>query len=444
MKRFLMIALFLGVMQGSYSADWNLDFDWIQIYPKNDFEKFDWSVLPDSRLIGMTQELLKHHVVSDNDPITILKSANSIYALTSCRLDVLEWQADKWVNLYKGNAVGFNCKNDVFIHENRLYSYGKYGFYNGHSELFVFDFNTGYWDNVRAKNLPLQYRPQTAFYSGIGLVALLGGYINQSSGLDILEKNGFYYDFEKEQWLPLRLRFDVENPTLNIVKPSYNLEDFGIYRDQREGELGIVILDKNNLNLYFKRYNFVRPNQFGIALGFKNSLQFFGNGGKSAILNLESPLDDSFQKIGTIELLENWPDNQLSENNWKNPLLIFLSCAVFFLSLMLIRRNRKLISPDSAIEDLNQSDNNPEDSKDGLKDIIQILLPYANQILELEQVDALLGINDVNNLDYRKVKRSRLIKAINKRKSTKTPALQIVRQRLAQDKRVLVYKIVLQ
>lgn len=106
---------------------------------------------------------------------------------------------------------------------------------------------------------------------------------------------------------------------------------------------------------------------------------------------------------------------------------------------MLLRRNRKPISPDSEIEGLNQSYNNPVDSKDGLEDIIQILLPYANQILELEQVDALLRINDVDNLDYRKVKRSRLIKAINKRKSTKTSELQIVRQRLAQDKRVLVY-----
>jgi hypothetical protein len=82
-----------------------------------------------------------------------------------------------------------------------------------------------------------------------------------------------------------------------------------------------------------------------------------------------------------------------------------------------------------------------EDSNGDIDAIIGRLVPYANQFVTVDTLDELLGITHIDNPDYRKVKRSRLVKAINAVYKEKKKATLIERKRLSHDKRLVQYKI---
>ena len=72
---------------------------------------------------------------------------------------------------------------------------------------------------------------------------------------------------------------------------------------------------------------------------------------------------------------------------------------------------------------------------------IQLLLPYSGQLLTTEALDQLLGIDGQANFDSRRMKRARLINDINEHYLAQKGKELIVREKKAEDKRYVYYKI---
>jgi hypothetical protein len=83
---------------------------------------------------------------SVNADLHILEIKDEKYLLFSGYLDVYHWENAHWVNIYNGNLSGYNFGSKKFVSNNKIYSYGGYGFWNLHGELIVFDIEKGDWD----------------------------------------------------------------------------------------------------------------------------------------------------------------------------------------------------------------------------------------------------------------------------------------------------------
>jgi hypothetical protein len=59
----------------------------------------------------------------------------------------------------------------------------------------------------------------------------------------------------------------------------------------------------------------------------------------------------------------------------------------------------------------------------------------------VHQLDELLGIAELESLDYRRVRRSRYIKAVNQQYQEKEGKELIVRTKSEADKRIILYRI---
>jgi hypothetical protein len=83
----------------------------------------------------------------------------------------------------------------------------------------------------------------------------------------------------------------------------------------------------------------------------------------------------------------------------------------------------------------------PEEQPSKRLEPIQLLLPYSGQLLTTETLDQLLGIDSQANFDSRRMKRARMINDINEHYFAQTGKELIVREKKAEDKRYVFYKI---
>jgi hypothetical protein len=100
-----------------------------------------------------------------------------------------------------------------------------------------------------------------------------------------------------------------------------------------------------------------------------------------------------------------------------------------------LSRRKKVVSPA-------QSQDVPEDKEASLHfEPILRLLPYDGQQLTTEVIDQLLGIDHLENFDFKRMKRSRLIKEINKRYLLHAGKELVLRDKKPDDRRFTYYLI---
>jgi hypothetical protein len=101
---------------------------------------------------------------------------------------------------------------------------------------------------------------------------------------------------------------------------------------------------------------------------------------------------------------------------------------------------------------LNSKKEEPESSElptaigtvDGDEDIVRMvarLLAHPVALVDVHQLDELLGIAELESLDYRRVRRSRYIKAVNQQYQEQAGKELIVRTKSEVDKRIILYRI---
>jgi hypothetical protein len=435
----LILILFLG-HQIVFSNDSNPSFQWLKIRPEPTYENFDWSVLPEEVSKEMLLSLIQSPYVLANEPVTVFPISGKYYAVFPCRLDIVEWSGTEWVNLYQGYAAGFNCLPYFFVRDGQIYSYGKYGFWEAHSEIMYFDFQTGYWENVSAKNVPLSYAGVGTFRAGDTLVSLFGQYLHQSSGTDRIENNGYHFNFKTGEWHPFDIQMPNQtNQSLWMLQP-YEGNDFGLMAYKHLAELGFLIFDKGDFSLHFKRIDYTPLIKSSISFASRNDLWFFDESTNAIHINFDTDLETEFRPIGKVIFNQQGQLDKSKLNNWLIGLLIL---AGFYLTYLFYKgRDKKSRSKPikTILEPNNGINSEPEEE---VSQLIQHLLQFANQSFEVDQLDQLLGIYSIQHLDYRRVKRNRLIKTINKEYRQFNGRVLIDREKSDKDKRVILYRILM-
>jgi hypothetical protein len=81
------------------------------------------------------------------------------------------------------------------------------------------------------------------------------------------------------------------------------------------------------------------------------------------------------------------------------------------------------------------------DEEEGMVRMVARLTAHPTPVVDVHQLDELLGIAGLESLDYRRVRRSRYIKAVNQQYQEQKGKELIVRTKSEVDKRIILYRI---
>lgn len=408
---------------------------WLQINPATSLDSFDWRVLPPDLTPEMIKSLHAHPVVSsERDPIQILWVKDKIWAVFPCRLSVLEWQGTQWVDLYKGYSAGFNCQAQFFIRNGILHSYGRYGYWHTHSEILLFDPKDGGWENIRAENMPVHFAGIGVYLHGNNLIAFLGQRIHQARGLFEFYPDGYYYSFSDHKWLPVHSTLREKPRHFDWMDGRvFDLKDFGIQHYDYKAELGFLVVNKKDLTLHFKKINHQKFDEFALVYGEGNRLVAWDERGQATVLNLKEPLDKAgFIPLGQLEVASGhgWI-HSFRPIEW---VYFWIILGVFFLGLLWWWRRTKPLEPIVHLVEV--------EDQDEVQGVLDILLANRGATLDMDAFDALLRLDSIDNMDYRRVRRSRLIRSLNEVSQQKWGIDIILRSKSPEDRRIMQYQIV--
>lgn len=79
----------------------------------------------------------------------ILEIENKKYLLPDGHFNVYEWQGDTWNNIYTGPFFGYNFYSKKFVHDQKIYSFGGYGYWRNHGQVIQFIPERGEWELVK-------------------------------------------------------------------------------------------------------------------------------------------------------------------------------------------------------------------------------------------------------------------------------------------------------
>ena len=415
-------------------------FDWIKINPKESFDRYDWETLPQGITQVMVESLLASPYLTTDDPATLFQVKEQLLAVIPCRFEVLRWSGDSWENLYKGTGSGFNCHAHFFVREGKLYSMGRYGFWRGHSELLEFDFQTGYWEFVPASSPPINYGGVGIFVDGDRVLSILGEIIHQPSNVFYPDKNGYVYDFKSHAWSSVQLDFPSQKNLSSWIMPSFDLKNYGIQLYQLEAHLGLLLLHKKENTLYFaKDNNFGKFRSYSMAVALDNNAVFFDKyGDPTFLLPPTAPLDN-FKKVGDIRLAKQTSSFGMEE--WSFSILAALGLLLAIGGTFWWRNNQFSKKLHSAEPIASAVELGTVDGDQDIARIVEKLLAQPLLLVDVHQLDALFGISSLESLDYRRVRRSRYIKAVNQYFQSQQGRELISRTKSEVDKRMILYRI---
>jgi hypothetical protein len=415
-------------------------FDWIKINPKESYADFAWEVLPQGITQAMVESLVASPYITSEDPITLLYFEEQLLALIACRFEVLKWTGDRWDNLYKGVGSGFNCHAHFFVRDGKLYSMGRYGFWKGHSELLWFDFEEGIWEFEPVSSPPLNYGGVGIFVDGDRVLSLFGEYIHQPSNIFYPAENGYVFDFKSHAWSSVQLDFPSQKTLSSWILPAFDLKDYGVQLYQLDAHLGLLLVHKKENALYFaKENNFGKFKFFTVAVALDNNAVFFDKyGDPTFLLPSAAPLDN-FNKVGDIKFTKQTSPFGLEEWSFSIlvglVLLVAVGVGLWWWKIRISKRSTQSELLPTFEE---------QGTVDGEEDIARIvdkLLAQPLLLVDVHQLDGLFGISSLESLDYRRVRRSRYVKAVNQYFQAKHGKELIVRTKSEVDKRIILYRI---
>lgn len=344
-----------------------------------------------------------------------------------CTFDLYEIQGDKLVNKYLYFNRGYTCGTNSFVRDNTHYLLGGHGFWTSHLDLLAFDELHGSWELVTTKNQPKDYFSSMVYQNSKGVVALFGEEFNQRDGLELKKTQGYFLDWKTKEWKAL----EVQIEGLDLVDL---FEKRGLYFIQTQDyafwatttvlqNIGWNLIEKETGKIfYFESKN--------IDMGIAPYLEIVGNvltypapSGQVKTLDLDEIRKKS-KEVGYIRVKE---ERALGFSYTWGYLLFFLLVGLGWVVVRLV------------IPKIRQEQVLPKEPK--IRDPLDLLLPYSGQLLTTDTLDQLLGIDNQSNFDSRRMKRARLINEINEYYLTKAGKELIVREKKAEDKRYVYYKI---
>ncbi|MCM0060538.1 MAG: hypothetical protein NBV57_06745 [Algoriphagus sp.] len=379
----------------------------------------------------------------DYDPKT-----QALKVFVQCSFDFYSIQKGQLIKEYKFANRGYTC-GSYFFRKNKVYHIlGGRGLWNYHADLMKFDTLNGSWEFIQAERQALDYYSLGAYQTSKGILAWMGDYNNPRIPRLEKEANGYFLDFEKKSWQPIKIdikEFDLAAIAHAHESHLYETQDYALSVTTSElPKLGWyiwILIEKETGKLFFYEGNrnakmFESP--YFEVIG--NKLRYFQYATNSITEGEELELDldlirSQSREIGKIVLLD-FPE--ASNSNFLSPSLLWFGIPIVFLLALWLgiqiqkSRNTKAKSQLDSVEEDVETEN---------EEILQHLLLQNGEKLSTEEFDVLLGIHEIANFDSKRIKRSRLIKSINKQHEEKKGFPLITRIKNPEDKRFVFYRI---
>ena len=377
-------------------------------------------------------------------------SSQTLTVFVYCSFDFYSIQDGQLVKEYKFANRGYTCGSYFFEKNNTYYILGGRGLWNSHADLMEFDTLNGSWEFKQVSYQPLDYYPLGAYQTSKGMMTWLGEYTNPRIPRLEKEANGFFLDMEKKSWQPFKINieeFDFAEIAHANESQLYETEDyaFSVTRSQlpKLGWYIWIIIEKETGKLFFyegNKHTEMYDSPFLEVIG--NKFRYFEytlnstSEGKEKMIDLDLIRSQS-REIGQLVLLD---PKENKETTSLFPLALWIGFpAILLLGFWMGRQlqNKKKESPPASLEEeIEEEDLEVENAE-----ILQRLLLHNGEKLNTEEFDILLGIDQITNFDSQRIKRSRLIKALNKNYQEKNGFHLITRIKNPEDKRFVFYKI---
>ncbi len=377
-------------------------------------------------------------------PIAVLDSLDKIYARSPhqyimyelgdkryvqvpCTFDLYEIQGDKLVNKYLYFNRGYTCGSNAFVRDDTHYMLGGHGFWTNHLDLLAYDELHGSWELVVTKNQPLDYYSARVYQNSKGIFTLFGEETNPRKGLDMKTPQGYFLDWKTKEWKEIEIQIEgldlmdlIERGGMYFIQT----QDYAFWAATNGlKNIGWNLIEKETGKIFFYDAK-------NIDMGIGAYLEIVGNvltyptpSGQLKVLDLDEIRKKS-KEVGSIRVKE----ASVVEGNYTWGYLIFFVVVGFGWVVV------KKVLPKKKTE----VDQTPIPKK---REPLELLLPYSGQLLTTEALDQLLGIDSQANFDSRRMKRARLINDINEQYLAQAGKELIAREKKAEDKRYVYYKI---
>jgi hypothetical protein len=352
---------------------------------------------------------------------------DKLFVQVRCTFDLYEVQGEQLINRYLYFNRGYTCGTNIFVRDNTHYQLGGHGFWRNHLDLMAFDELHASWELQVTKNQPSNYFSARVYQNSKGVYSLFGEELNQRHGIDRKNPNGYFLDWQTKEWKEIEIKIEgLDQQLLSEKGGLYFIQtkDYAFWASTNGlRNIGWNLIEKETGKIFF----FDSKN---IDMGIAPYLQIAGN-----VLTYPSPsgevknldLDEIRKKskeVGYIRLKES---AAIGGNTTWSYLLFF---AAIVLGLVLVKQVLlKMKNQEKVV------------SQPKKPDPLHLLLPYSGQFLTTETLDELLGIDNQANFDSRRMKRARLINDINEQYLAQKGKELIVREKKAEDKRFVYYKI---
>ena len=380
-------------------------------------------------------------------------SSQTLTVFIHCSFDFYSIQDGQLVKEYKFANRGYTCGSYFFEKNNTYHILAGRGLWNSHADLMEFDTLNGSWEFKQITNQPLDYFPLGAYQTSKGMMTWLGEYTNPRIPRLEKEANGFFLDMEKKSWQPFQIEieeFDFAKIAQANESYLYETEDyaFSVTTSQlpKLGWYLWIIIEKETGKLFFyegNKHTEMFDSPYFEVIG--NTFRYFEynlnstSEGKEKMIDLDIIRSQS-REIGQIVVLD------APEKTSKASLLSVLPWigfpVVFLLALWLgIQIQKRKNTADQSALDSDTETDGEQESEEENAEILQRLLRHNGKKLSTEEFDTVLGIHEITNFDSKRIKRSRLIKSINKQHEEKNGFPLITRIKSSEDKRFIFYKI---
>jgi hypothetical protein len=316
--------------------------------------------------------------------------------------DVFLWQDSIWKRLSKERKGGYNFGGKYFIWNNRIFSFGGYGYWHHHANLIEFSPRTGEWNLIELpQKLPCAPSHVTDY------------------GLRILSDTCYQLDIQNNTIRTCPQSFSSKL----IIKDLYKLSkmesakwDFLLMKWQN------LLLNKQDNTLYFSNQNTLEI--FDKTLLDNYSLVQFKN---DSIIKW-SPEGVMISAVDVRNLITYFKPLEINCHDTllqKTLGICGILCFAGGLFFLWHKRSKKNLLKEKPWQNHN----------------IPLIVNSVEKTMQANQLDVLLKIDDIAPVEYRKFKRARIIAEINEEYKIKLGKELIMRYKDPDDGRKFLYKI---
>lgn len=359
-----------------------------------------------------------------------------LFVLVSCTFDLYKVVGTTLEKQYKYLNRGFTCGTYAFERGDKHFLLGGRGFWTNQMDLLVFDEMNGSWEWVKTTNQPLDYHSDYVYQNSKGIFSLFGHFYDPRKGVDTWEPQGYFLDWKTKTWRKIAIQIDgVDNKALVESLSVFTIEtqDYLLLSTVNGKEnLGWNILEKESGKMYyfFSRNADMAHSPVLEIMG--NELTYQLENDELRTINLDS-IKLKSELVGEVRVEE---ADIVSNEVTSLPLYLLLLLGLGGGLGWFVFARRKKTRQGSELQD------SPVVRQPSLAyEPILKLLPYDGQQLTSEIIDRLLGLDDLDNFDFKRMKRSRLIKEINKRYLAHAGKELILRDKNPDDRRFTYFKI---